>query len=76
MPTRIQERPGRYPVRVSLNVPRETSEVLDHLEQLTGESRGVLAREALKKGLILVDKLWRGGHYRRARRKTQPRQQN
>ncbi len=35
MPTRIQERPGSYPVRVSLNVSRKTSDVLDHLEQVT-----------------------------------------
>ena len=42
--------------------------------RVTGESRGVLAREALNKGLVQVDRLWRGRHYRRARRQSAARQ--
>ena len=65
MPTIVSKRPGRYPVRVSLNISTETSAVLDHLERETGETRGVLAREALNKGLVQVDKLWAARRYRR-----------
>lgn len=56
MPTRVSRRPGQFPVRVSLNVTQETSEVLDYLERATGEYRGVIAREALILGLVLFNR--------------------
>ena len=57
MPTSVQRRSGDYPVRVSLNVTVETSEVVDYLEQITGEYRGVIVREALNMGLALYQRV-------------------
>ena len=54
MPTSVNRRSGDYPVRVSLNVTVETSEVVDYLEQTTGEYRGVIVREALNMGLARI----------------------
>ena len=59
MPTRVQRRSGDYPVRVSLNVTVETSEVVDYLEQTTGEYRGVIVRESLNIGLALYQRILR-----------------
>ena len=64
MPTIVRRRPGRFSVRISLNVSEDTSRVLDLIEQRSGEPRGVIAREALSHGLVELDKLWR------ARRRT------
>ena len=47
-------RSGHYPVRVSLNITDDDSEALDRLEELTGETRGVLVREAFQQGLPLI----------------------
>ena len=41
-------------MRVSLNITDDDSEALDRLEQLTGETRGVLVREAFQQGLPLI----------------------
>ena len=67
MPTSVQRRSGDYPVRVSLNVTVETSEVVDYLEQTTGEYRGVIVREALNMGLALYQRVLK----RRRRRERQ-----
>ena len=67
MPTNVNRRSGDYPVRVSLNVTVETSEVVDYLEQTTGECRGVIAREALNMGLAIYQRVLR----RRRRRERQ-----
>lgn len=55
MPTRVQKRSGQYPIRVSLNVTVETSDVVDYLERATGELRGVIIRESLNFGLVLYN---------------------
>ena len=59
MPTSVNRRPGVFPVRVSLNVTVETSEVVDYLEQTTGEYRGVIVREALNMGLAVYQRVIR-----------------
>ena len=41
------------------NISEEASEVLDDLEEKTGETRAVLAREAFVHGLDIVERLWR-----------------
>ena len=52
-------RSGHYPVRVSLNITDDDSEALDRLEQLTGETRGVLVREAFQQGFPLIVDVYR-----------------
>ena len=52
MPTRAQKRSGQYPVRLSVKLTTDASEVIDHLEKLTGHYRSVIAREALDLGLV------------------------
>ena len=63
MPTRVKKRQGQFPVRVSLNVTIETSEVIDFLERSSGENRGVIVRDALSLGLVVyhrrLEKRWR-----------------
>ena len=53
-----------------MNISEEASEVLDHLESKTGETRAVLAREAFIHGLDAVERLWRD-----RKRKLLPRRQ-
>ena len=54
MPTDVMRRGGKYPVRLSLNIPESTSRLLDRWELRTGRSRGELARAALELGLPLL----------------------
>ncbi|MCY4506822.1 MAG: hypothetical protein OXG35_07650 [Acidobacteria bacterium] len=58
MSTAVARRNGLYPVRISLNVSEHTSELLDYLQTVTGESRGVLVREALVEGLPSLERRW------------------
>ncbi len=62
-PVRAMSRAGNFPVRISLNVSEEQSAELDQLELATGASRGVLAREAVVRGLELLEKHWRQRRY-------------
>lgn len=47
-------RPGRFPVRISLNVTDLTADTIDHLEHATGDPRVVITREAVNRGLALM----------------------
>ena len=60
-------RTGRYPVRISLNVTAETAEVLAFLQVRFRESRGVVARDALSRGLVAMSKLTPRARDRRTR---------
>lgn len=54
MPTEVARRSGRYPVQLSLNITEDDSDVLDALEDHTGDPRAVLARDAFERGLALL----------------------
>ena len=57
MPTTVRRRPGRFPVRLSLNIPEKSAEALDLFASKSGYSRGVLAREAIMRGLEVVERM-------------------
>ena len=64
MPTSVQRRPGRYPVRLSLNVPEPTSDNLDRWQERLRRPRAEIARQALEVGL----KVFAERHRKRRRR--------
>lgn len=59
MPTGVRRRGGHYPVRLSLNISEYMSQQLDRWESATGEPRGLLAREALERGLAQLGQAYR-----------------
>ena len=55
MPTTVRRRPGRFPVRLSLNISEKGGENLEEFASMSGYSRSVLAREAIVRGLGVVE---------------------
>ena len=57
VPTTVRRRPGRFPVRLSLNLTEMDEEILDLLASKSGYNRSVLAREAIVRGLEVVERI-------------------